>query len=60
MRRILLPLLLALAATTALKAQPAWTQILHPQAPGVPEYVAFAGDTVRFDRTDFYERMDRN
>ena len=59
MRRILLPLLLAFAATTALQAQPAWAQILHPQAPAVPEYVAFAGDTVRFDRTDFYERMDR-
>ena len=59
MRRILLPLLLALAATHVLQAQPAWSQVLHPQAPAVPEYVAFAGDTVRFDRTDFYERMDR-
>ena len=59
MRRILLPLFLALLAAPVLQAQPAWTQILHPQAPAVPEYVAFAGDTVRFDRTDFYERMDR-
>ena len=58
MRRILLPLLLALSAVFSSHAQP-WAQILHPQAPAVPEYVAFAGDTIRFDRTDFYERMDR-
>ena len=32
---------------------------LHPVAPAVPEYVVFAGDTVRFDRDDLYERMDR-
>ena len=56
MRRILLPLLLALASAPVLRAQPAWTQILHPQAPAVPEYVAFGGDTIRFDRTDFYQR----
>ena len=27
--------------------------------PRVPEYVVFAGDTVRFDRADLRERMDR-
>ena len=27
--------------------------------PAVPEYVVFAGDTVRFDRLDMRERMDR-
>lgn len=27
--------------------------------PRVPEYIVFAGDTIRFDRTDLYERMDR-
>lgn len=32
---------------------------IHPQAPPVPEYVVFAGDTIRFDRQDLYERMDR-
>ena len=32
---------------------------LHPGAPSVPEYVVFASDTVRFDRPDLYERMDR-
>ena len=58
MKRILLSLL-ALSAALALRAQPAWMQIQHPQAPAVPEYVAFAGDTIRFDRQDFRERMDR-
>lgn len=32
---------------------------LHKQPPKVPAYVVFAGDTVRFDRSDLYERMDR-
>ena len=58
MKKLLSLLLVALAAAS-LQAQPAWVQIQHPQAPSVPEYVVFAGDTVRFDRTDFYERMDR-
>ena len=31
----------------------------HPKAPAVPEYLVFAGDTIRFDRQDLYERMDR-
>lgn len=29
------------------------------QAPQVPSYVVFAGDTVRFGRSDLYERMDK-
>ena len=29
------------------------------KAPKVPEFVVFAGDTIRFDRADLYERMDR-
>ena len=32
---------------------------LHKQAPSVPDYMVFAGDTIRFDRSDIYERMDR-
>jgi len=32
---------------------------LHKQAPKVPEYAVFAGDTMRFDRKDLYEGMDR-
>ena len=29
------------------------------QPPRVPESVTFAGETIRFDRSDLYERMDR-
>ena len=32
---------------------------IHFQAPHVPEYIEFAGQTIRFDRPDLYERMDR-
>ena len=31
----------------------------HPQPPEVPASVKFAGETIRFDRIDIYERMDR-
>ena len=31
----------------------------HLQAPSVPKMIVFAGDTIRFDRQDIYERMDR-
>lgn len=31
----------------------------HPVAPRVPRYIVFAGDTIRFDTSDLYERMDR-
>ena len=54
MKRTLLLLLLALAPLL-LRAQPA----MHPTPPRVPDYVVFAGDTVRLDRQDFRERMDR-
>ncbi|MBR1576437.1 MAG: lytic transglycosylase domain-containing protein [Bacteroidales bacterium] len=33
--------------------------ILGAQPPRVPESVTFAGETIRFDRSDLYERMDR-
>ena len=29
------------------------------QPPRVPEYIRFADETIRFDRSDMYERMDR-
>lgn len=29
------------------------------RSPGVPDLMVFAGDTIRFDRVDLYERMDR-
>ena len=49
-----------LFSALALSAQPAfYEETLHKQAPAVPKYVVFAGDTVRFDRHDLYERMDR-
>lgn len=32
---------------------------MHPAAPGVPSFVVFCGDTVRFDTPEKYERMDR-
>ena len=35
------------------------TEDLQFQSPKVPHYVVFAGDTVRFNRSDLYERMDR-
>ena len=31
----------------------------HPAPPQVPAYVVFCGDTIRFDTTEKYERMDR-
>jgi len=33
--------------------------ICEAQPPRVPEYVSFAGKTITFDRSDLYERMDR-
>ena len=32
---------------------------LHPTPPPVPAYAVFAGDTIRFDTNEKYERMDR-
>ena len=59
MKRTFLLLLLIASAPVFAGAQPAWAQLQHPQAPSVPEWAAFAGDTIRLDRTDFRERMDR-
>ncbi|MBQ3766984.1 MAG: lytic transglycosylase domain-containing protein [Bacteroidales bacterium] len=56
-----LSLLLAVCTSLNALAQPGWARysVQHPKAPAVPEYVVFAGDTVRFNRPDFRERMDR-
>ena len=54
MRKRLL-FLLAFLAPTLLYAQLTY----HPTPPKVPDYVVFAGDTVKLDRQDFRERMDR-
>lgn len=32
---------------------------MHPKPPRVPDEVVFAGETIRFDRSDLRERMDR-
>ncbi len=56
------PLLLT---ALVLLAVPARAQVvyvpeeIHYQAPQVPEFIEFAGQTYRFDRSDLYERMDR-
>ena len=39
--------------------EPYSAEVLHKQAPVVPVYMVFAGDTIRFDRPDYRERMDR-
>ena len=51
----------ALAAPITACAQAAYVseEIVHPQAPQVPAFIDFAGQTYRFDRPDLYERMDR-
>ena len=49
MKRYLLTALAALLTLTSLDAQP----------PRVPQSITFAGQTIRFDRPDMFERMDR-
>ena len=56
MKRTLLLFAAWLLLGPLVSAQP---RMLHKQPPRVPEYAAFAGDTVWFDRQDLYERMDR-
>ena len=57
------PLVILLLA--AFIAAPACAQVVYIpqdvqfQAPRVPEFVEYAGQTYRFDRPDLYERMDR-
>lgn len=60
MKKLFLTFIAALAAFSLSYAQALYEEAeAHPAAPSVPAYVVFAGDTVRFDRPDFYERMDR-
>ena len=50
----------ALGVPAASRAQVVYIpEAAHVQAPKVPEFVEFAGQTYRFDRPDLYERMDR-
>ena len=62
MRKPLVFLLLAacLAAPATACAQVVYVpEEVHYQAPKVPAFIEFAGQTYRFDRPDLYERMDR-
>ena len=55
-------LLVALALGLAAQAQEFYQRravIGHPTPPPVPAYIVFAGDTIRFDTDEKYERMDR-
>ena len=56
---VLLALAGGAAASGTAAAQAYSQQDIHFKAPGVPRQVVFAGDTVRFNRSDLYERMDR-
>lgn len=59
MRKIAATVLLAFACAFSVMAQNYVNADLQFQSPKVPRYVVFAGDTVRFERSDLYERMDR-
>ena len=54
---ILLILMSIQAAAQGIYQRPADNP--HPTPPAVPPYAVFAGDTVYFDTTEKYERMDR-
>lgn len=55
---VLLAVLLSFTAAAQGMYQPS-SDTMHPTSPRVPEYIVFAGDTIRFDTTEKYERMDR-
>lgn len=59
LKRIFLLTALAFGAATLSPAQIYPQEELHFRAPAVPKQIIFAGDTIRFDRSDLYERMDR-
>ena len=59
MKRTLTLILLTVASAALSYGQRYVEADLQFQSPPVPRYVVFAGDTVRFDRSDLYERMDR-
>ena len=58
-KTVLAIIMLAVGAAATANAQRYVTEDLQFQAPKVPQYVVFAGDTIRFNRSDLYERMDR-
>ncbi len=56
---LLLTALLAAPATACAQVATYVPEEIHLQAPEVPQFIEFAGQTYRFDRPDLYERMDR-
>ena len=56
---LLLAALLAAPATACAQVANYTPEEIHLQAPEVPQFIEFAGQTYRFDRPDLYERMDR-
>ena len=56
---LLLAALLAAPATACAQVANYTPEEIHFQAPEVPQFIEFAGQTYRFDRPDLYERMDR-
>ena len=58
-RRTAVAITLLAGCAFSLTAQVYPQEELHFRAPAVPRLIIFAGDTVRFDRSDLYERMDR-
>ena len=58
-KRVIFALAALLAGCAAANAQFYVTEDLQFKAPPVPQYVVFAGDTIRFNRSDLQERMDR-
>lgn len=59
MKRFVSSLLLVTLCALAAWGQRYMTEEFHFKSPAVPQYIVFAGDTVRFNRSDIYERMDR-
>ena len=51
--------ILAAPATACAQVAEYVPEDIHFQAPKVPQFIEFAGQTYRFDRPDLYERMDR-
>lgn len=59
MKRILLSVSFCLLAALSRGQVLYPEEDLHKHPPKVPAFIVFAGDTVRFDRSDLCERMDR-
>ena len=59
MAGVALVILLCACLDTGADEQPRSQVPFATTSPDVPEYTVFAGDTVRFDRADLRERMDR-